>query len=50
MTVTLVNLVGERGSNFELRFAAAFITMIVPLTVFFSLQKHFVRGLLAGSV
>ena len=50
MTVTLVNLVGERGSNFELRFAAAFITMFVPLVVFFSLQRHFVRGLLAGSV
>ena len=30
--------------------AAAFITMIVPLIVFFSLQKYFVRGLTAGSV
>ena len=50
MTVALVNLVGERGSNFQLRFASAFVIMIVPLIIFFSLQRHFVRGLLAGSV
>ncbi len=50
MTVVLTNLVGEKGSNFELRFAAAFVSIVLPLTVFFSLQKHFVRGLLAGSV
>ena len=50
MTVALVNLVGRRGSNFQLRFAAAFVIMVVPLMVFFSLQRHFVRGLLAGSV
>jgi alpha-glucoside transport system permease protein len=30
--------------------AAAFITMTVPLIVFFSLQRYFVRGLTAGSV
>jgi len=50
MTIALVNLVGERGSNFQLRFASAFVIMVVPLIVFFSLQRHFVRGLLAGSV
>ena len=50
MTVALVNLVGERGSNFQLRFASAFVIMVIPLVVFFSLQRHFVRGLLAGSV
>ena len=50
MTVALVNLVGRRGSNFQLRFAAAFVIMVIPLIVFFSLQRHFVRGLLAGSV
>ena len=50
MTVVLTNLVGEKGSNFELRFAAAFVSIVLPLAVFFSLQKHFVRGLLAGSV
>ena len=50
MTVALVNLVGERGSNFQLRFASAFVIMVIPLVIFFSLQRHFVRGLLAGSV
>ncbi len=50
VTVALVQLVGERGANFELRFAAAFVTMVVPLIVFFSLQRYFVRGILAGSV
>ena len=50
MTVALVNLVGRRGSNFQLRFASAFVIMVMPLIVFFSLQRHFVRGLLAGSV
>ncbi len=50
MTVALVNLVGERGSNFQLRFASAFVIMVIPLIVFFALQRHFVRGLLAGSV
>jgi alpha-glucoside transport system permease protein len=50
VTVALVNLVGARGADFELRFAAAFITMIVPMIVFFSLQRYFIRGMLAGSV
>ena len=50
MTVALVNLVGEQGQDFQLRFAAAFVTILIPLVVFFSLQRHFVRGLLAGSV
>jgi alpha-glucoside transport system permease protein len=50
MTVALVNIVGEQGQNAHLRFPAGFITIIVPLIVFFALQKHFVRGLLAGSV
>ena len=50
LTIALVNLVGERGANFQLRFAAAFVSMALPLIVFFSLQRHFVRGLLAGSV
>jgi len=38
------------GQNQHLLTAGAFISMIVPLVVFFSLQKYFVRGLLAGSV
>ncbi|MDB6452589.1 carbohydrate ABC transporter permease [Falsirhodobacter sp. 20TX0035] len=50
MTGRIVELLGSRGNNWELLTAAAFISMIVPLIVFFSLQKYFVRGLLAGSV
>ena len=50
LTIAIVNLVGERGENFQLRFSAAFVSISLPLVVFFGLQKHFVRGLLAGSV
>ena len=50
LTIPLVNLVTSRGQGTELLPAAAFISMIVPLIIFFSLQRYFVRGLLAGSV
>ncbi|MCG8568527.1 MAG: carbohydrate ABC transporter permease [Spirochaetes bacterium] len=50
LTSQLLNLIGERGSNWHLLCSGAFISMVIPLVVFFSLQKYFVRGLLAGSV
>ena len=50
VTMRLANLVGSRGSDWHILTAGAFITMIVPLVVFFSLQRFFVRGLMAGSV
>ncbi|MGH2393043.1 MAG: carbohydrate ABC transporter permease, partial [Candidatus Limnocylindria bacterium] len=50
MTVTVANLVGTLGRNWHLLTAAAFVTMILPLIVFFSLQRYFVRGILGGSV
>lgn len=50
LTVTLANLVGSKGQDYQLLTAAAFFSMIVPLIVFFSLQRYFVRGILAGSV
>jgi alpha-glucoside transport system permease protein len=50
LTISLANLVGSRGESWHLLTAAAFITMVVPLIVFFALQKYFVRGLTAGSV
>lgn len=50
LTGKLVNLLGSRGGNWEILTASAFITIIVPLTVFFTLQRYLVRGLLAGSV
>jgi len=50
LTAKLSALVGERGQDWFLLTAGAFVTMIVPLIVFFSLQRYFVRGLTAGSV
>ena len=50
LTGKLNALLGSRGGNWEILTASAFVTIIVPLTVFFSLQRYFVRGLLAGSV
>lgn len=46
----LASLVGQYGSGYTQLSAGAFITIAIPLVVFFSLQKYFVRGLLAGSV
>jgi alpha-glucoside transport system permease protein len=50
LTIALANLVGSRGENWHLLTAAAFISMSLPLVVFFSLQRYFVRGLTAGAV
>ncbi|MBT0993329.1 carbohydrate ABC transporter permease [Cellulomonas sp. DKR-3] len=50
MTVALLNLTGSRGSQWFLLSAGAFISIIIPAIVFLSLQRYFVRGLLAGSV
>ncbi len=50
MTMRLVNLIGSRGQDWHLLTAGAFLSMLLPLLVFFSLQRFFVRGLLAGSV
>ncbi|RME75903.1 MAG: carbohydrate ABC transporter permease [Chloroflexi bacterium] len=50
LTMRLAEIVGSRGSDWHLLTAGAFISMLLPLIVFFSLQRYFVRGLLAGSV
>ena len=50
VTVNLAGLVGAFGQSWHLLTAGAFISMAVPLLVFFSLQRFFVRGLTAGSV
>ncbi len=50
LTGRLRELLGSRGGNWEILTASAFITIIVPLLVFFTLQRYLVRGLLAGSV
>jgi alpha-glucoside transport system permease protein len=50
VTARLSTLVGERGEAWHVLTAGAFITMVIPMVVFFSLQRFFVRGLTAGSV
>ncbi|HEY1410293.1 MAG TPA: carbohydrate ABC transporter permease [Promineifilum sp.] len=50
ITQRLADIVGSRGNDWHLLTAGAFITMLLPMIVFFSLQRFFVRGLLAGSV
>lgn len=50
ITLKIANLVGSRGQNWELLTAAAFVSMALPLVIFFSLQRYFVRGILAGSL
>ncbi len=50
VTLVLRNIVGDRGQDWYLLTAGAFISMLVPMAVFFALQRYFVRGLLAGSV
>jgi alpha-glucoside transport system permease protein len=50
MTVTIANLTNSLGQGWELLTAAAFLSMLLPLLVFFSMQRYFVRGILAGSV
>jgi alpha-glucoside transport system permease protein len=50
LTVGLNNMLSTYGPEWDIVSAGAFITMLVPLIVFFSLQKYFVTGILAGSV
>ena len=50
MTNQIVELLGTRGGNWEILSTAAFVSIAVPLAVFFAMQKYLVRGLLAGSV
>jgi alpha-glucoside transport system permease protein len=50
ITQALMELNSARGQEWQLLTAGAFISMVLPLGVFFSLQRFFVRGLTAGSV
>jgi alpha-glucoside transport system permease protein len=50
LTIRIADMVGTRGQDWHLLTAAGFVSMIVPLLVFFGLQRYFVRGLMAGSV
>jgi alpha-glucoside transport system permease protein len=50
LTVQLYNLSGTRGTAWHLLSAGAFVSIIIPIVVFLSLQRYFVRGLLAGGL
>jgi alpha-glucoside transport system permease protein len=50
LTVRVAELAGTRDSDWHLLAAGAFVSIVIPLIVFFALQRYFVRGLLAGSV
>ncbi|WP_367718200.1 carbohydrate ABC transporter permease [Nitratireductor sp. GISD-1A_MAKvit] len=50
LTGRLRELLGSRGGNWEILTASAFVAIVVPILVFFALQRYLVRGLLAGSV
>jgi alpha-glucoside transport system permease protein len=50
MTVTISHLITSVGSGVEYLMAAAFISMLLPMIIFFTLQKYFVRGILSGSI
>jgi len=50
MTRQIVELLGTRGGDWEILATSAFVSIAVPLAVFFTMQRYLVRGLLAGSV
>ena len=50
LSAKLRELLGSRGENWEILTTGAFISMTIPLLIFFYLQKYFIRGLVAGSV
>lgn len=50
LTYQISNMVTSLGSGWQVLTAAAFLSMLLPMIIFFSLQRYFVRGLLAGSV
>jgi len=50
VTSALASMVGEKGQDWHLLTSGAFVSMILPLAVFFLLQRYFVRGLMAGSI
>ncbi len=50
MTLRISSLVSSFGTQYQLLTAAAFLSMIVPLIIFFALQRYFVEGITAGAV
>jgi alpha-glucoside transport system permease protein len=50
MTVRLAQMAGTKGNEWQRLTSGAFVSLVIPLIVFLSMQRYFVRGLLAGSV
>jgi alpha-glucoside transport system permease protein len=50
MPVTIANLIGSQGQGQELLAAGAVLSLVMPVAVFFALQRYFVRGIVAGAV
>jgi alpha-glucoside transport system permease protein len=50
MTLKITNLVSSFGTSYQVLTAAAFVSMALPLAVFFGFQRFFVQGMLAGAV
>ena len=50
MTVNLAGMLGSQGQGWNLLTAGAFLTMVMPLAVFLSLQRFFIRGMTSGAV
>lgn len=50
MTTKLRDLMGTYGGDYEILTASAFVSIVVPLSVFLGLQKYFVKGLVSGSI
>ncbi|MBP8919099.1 MAG: carbohydrate ABC transporter permease [Micropruina sp.] len=50
LTIAVAGLLGTRGENWHLVTSGAFVSMLMPLIVFFALQRYFVRGLTSGAV
>ena len=50
LTVQITNLIDPRGGNRHILTGAAFLSVLVPMIVFFAFQRFFVRGITAGSV
>jgi alpha-glucoside transport system permease protein len=50
LTLVLANLTNSHGGGWQYLMAAAFISMALPLVIFFAFQRYFVRGLTGGAV
>lgn len=50
MTVRLAQMAGTRGNEWQRLTAGAFVSVVIPMIVFLSMQRHFVRGLLSGGI